>query len=101
MYNQDMSIKTPIAPLDERPDFDRILEVLRNESLLFQERTLAIAGVVNKIMTINIKDPSAGIASAIEPVCLVDYLWVEINRIRTSNEILGQTYLHLSKVIGD
>lgn len=88
------------AKIDEKPDFVRILERLRQESSFAQDNAECLTSLVSSIKPMQ-ASPVEPEAKSNPPACLVEYLWDEIYRIQDSNRKTTNAIKHLHITIGN
>lgn len=85
----------------EEPQFKTLLNSLKNEASKSLEISSLVYVLSNKLQEMPARpEPERVELKEKEPVSVMDFLWVEIWKIRKANDELQKTVEHLSKVIG-
>ena len=83
-----------------QPDFQNLLENLRSEINQSVELSNRFYYLGNQIKTIDASKEGEDPSKEKEPVGVLEYLWVEIYKLRKSNKQLFTAVEHLSGMIG-
>ena len=94
---EEVSIK---MTKDDRPDFGRILDALKEQRCISMENSIALKRMASSLKPFD-ETPVRDDGLSKGPSSLLEYFWEEIRLIQASNEETIHVVRHLSKIIGE
>lgn len=85
---------------EKRPDFAEVLDALQQENAKLQEATEKAFYFTNQLKDCRQPEPKSESEIQKEPQGVVEFLWLEVRKLKRSNETLQQSNRGLSGIIG-